>query len=376
MNVRSSWVAETGQTREDTRLTQVGATTPVNPIQARSGVLPGSYDGRSRLSGLLLEGTAAMTATIHEGRAVIQGETSQGVYPVTLSSPEVITFAAGEAYPRVDLVVLKIYDNLYDSSNRNEAKIEIIQGEPGQPSQVPDVPPRCLPLWKVTVAAGASAGNGGINWSNSVEDLRNPVVAIGGILPVYNNAGVPGAYPGQYQDNDSAHYLQRWDGTAWVAYPKEIGGIAPNGMLSTGSYTGQYRDNSGILQRWNGTAWVNYQPPVDVETLSTGLTMATGWTLVGFAARRTHRIVAMTITVNRSGADITANSAGNITDEVLCTLPTGWRPLVDTEAPASDGYGSGGAVLTTNGNVSLRTWSATGVLTNGRNVRLTATYIQ
>jgi hypothetical protein len=51
MNLRSSWVAETGQTREDTRITQIGATTMVSPVQVRSGILRGSYSGQYRLSG-------------------------------------------------------------------------------------------------------------------------------------------------------------------------------------------------------------------------------------------------------------------------------------------------------------------------------------
>ncbi|GHF99774.1 hypothetical protein [Streptomyces hydrogenans] len=50
MNLRSSWTVETGQTREDTRLTQTGVTTLANPVQVRSGVLPGSYDGQYRLA--------------------------------------------------------------------------------------------------------------------------------------------------------------------------------------------------------------------------------------------------------------------------------------------------------------------------------------
>jgi hypothetical protein len=98
MNLRSSWVADTGQTREDTRLTQMGATTPANPLEVRSGILPGSYDGQYRLAGFWLEGSAGtMTATLHEGRAVIEGGSGHGAYPVTLAEPTTLTFAAGDA---------------------------------------------------------------------------------------------------------------------------------------------------------------------------------------------------------------------------------------------------------------------------------------
>ncbi|MFF1507785.1 hypothetical protein [Streptomyces sp. NPDC058326] len=256
MNLRSSWVAETGQTREDTRLTQTGVTTMANPVQVRSGILPGSYDGQYRLSGFWTFGSAAMSATVSEGRAVIQGDIAQGVYPVTLPASEVVTFAPGNAqYNRVDLLVLRIYDNLYDSSERTEATVEIIQGVPEQDPKAPLVPARCLPLYEVLVPAGVSAGNGGIPWDSSLKDLRTPVVSLGGILPVEGPVQ-PGAYPGQYQDAGGA--LQRWDGGAWVSYPSALGGIIPSSASTTpASYTGQYRDTvGGQLQRWNGSAWV------------------------------------------------------------------------------------------------------------------------
>ncbi|MFJ8490882.1 hypothetical protein ACIRBZ_21385 [Streptomyces sp. NPDC094038] len=260
MNLRSSWLADTGQTREDTRLTQLGATTPANPLEARSGILPGSYDGLSRLSGFWLEGTAGtMKATVHEGRAVVAAGATRGAYPVTLPEPAALTFADGDAAnPRIDLVVLRIYDSQYDNSGQTTAALEIVQGTPAAVPAVPAAPALGLPLYQVRVVAGASAGKGGIDWSSYATDLRTPTVAVGGILPNVGETG-NGAYPGQYRDSGGA--LQRWDGSAWVAYPSALGGIAPAGAVTTASYTGQYRDSSaGLLQRWNGSAWVSYQP--------------------------------------------------------------------------------------------------------------------
>ncbi|MET8166941.1 hypothetical protein ABZT34_22260 [Streptomyces sp. NPDC005329] len=259
MNLRSSWVAETGQTREDTRLTQLGATTPANPLDVRSGILPGSYDGQYRLSGFWLEGGAGtMTATVHEGRAVVQADSNQGAYPVTLAEPITLTFADGDAsYGRIDVVVLRVYDDLYDDSGFTKAAVEIVRGTPAATPVVPALPEIALPVYQVAVRAGISAGKGGVNWSTDVTDLRTPTVAVGGILPVYGDTG-NGAYPGQYRDSGGA--LQRWDGSAWVSYPSALGGIAPSGAVATASYTGQYRDSPAGLQRWNGTAWVTYQP--------------------------------------------------------------------------------------------------------------------
>ncbi|MGW4854704.1 hypothetical protein ACWEPZ_26105 [Streptomyces sp. NPDC004288] len=279
MALRSSWVAETGQTREDTRLTQVGATTMVNPVQVRSGILAGSYDGKNRMAGFWMDKASAMTATVSEGRAVIQGDISQGVYPVALPSSEQVTFAAGDAqYGRIDLVVLKVYDSLYEGGTRNEAKIEIIQGAPGQAPKPPTAPARSLPLYEVTVPAGASAGNGGIPWNTSLKDLRTPVVSLGGILPVEGQV-LPGAHPGQYQDTANNQF-QRWDGGKWVAYPEAVGGIVPSSASTLqGSYTGQYRDGAGgRIERWNGAAWVPAVPgPYFADSLDSSYTTSTTW---------------------------------------------------------------------------------------------------
>ncbi|MFD8010317.1 hypothetical protein [Streptomyces sp. NPDC058955] len=289
MNLRSSWLAVTGQTREDTRLTQTGVTTLANPVQVRSGILPGSYDGQYRLSGFWTFGSAPMTATVSEGRAVIQGEISQGAYPVTLPNSETVTFAPGNAqYNRVDLIVLKIYDSLYDvdpQNERYEAKLEVIQGTADPNPQPPAAGPRCLALYEVLVPAGVSAGNGGIPWDSSLKDLRTPVVGLGGILPLEGPAQ-PGAYPGQFQDTGNKQPLQRWNGGAWVSYPEEVGGIVPSSASSTpASYTGQYRDSTtGILQRYNGTAWVPAVPgPYFVDSADEGETTSGTYTstLVG-----------------------------------------------------------------------------------------------
>ncbi|MEV4941230.1 hypothetical protein [Streptomyces zaomyceticus] len=376
MALRSGWLPPTGQTRVTTRLTALGATTPVNPLASRSGILPGAVDGKYRVSGFKMTDSGPMSATVYAGRAVVQGPNAQGAYPVTLDADTVLTFGDGDPVnPRIDLVVLRVYDDEFDNQTRSEAALEIVRGEPKALPTSPGAPALSLPLFSVRVEKQTSAGTGGIAWSTAITDLRTTLVGVGGILPVYNNAGVPGSYPGQYQDNDNAHYLQRWDGNGWVAYPKEIGGIAPGGTISTGGYTGQFRENNGVLQRWNGNTWANYQPPVEVETTSSGVTPLANWTVVSFSARRSRGLATVLVTVTRNGANVNAESAGNITDEPLCTLPAGWRPAFDYEASACDGFGSGGAYISAGGQVNLRTWSSNGALVAGRNIRVSATYV-
>ncbi|WP_416977634.1 hypothetical protein [Streptomyces sp. T028] len=287
MSLNAGWLSPDSQTRRITRLVSLGATTPDNPIQSRSGILPGTYGGQYRVGGFWLGGTAGtMKATLYHGRAVIQGTAAQGAYPVVLDEDITLTFDDGDAqYGRVDLVVLRVYDDDYDGSGRNEAAVEIIKGTPAATPAAPATPNLALLLFQVAVPAGASTATGGIDWSIRSTDLRTTLVSVGGILPVYNNAGVAGSYPGQYQDNSNAGYLQRWNGTAWAAYPREIGGVAPSGMVSTGGYTGQYRDSSlGQLQRWNGSAWQPAVPgPAFASSLDAGYTASTTYTaaLVG-----------------------------------------------------------------------------------------------
>lgn len=296
MPLHTSWLSPTGQTRENTRVSQIGATTPINPQQARTGILPGSYDGAYRLSGFWTDGTAAMAVTVSNGRAVIQGLHTQGFYQVTLDGDAVLTVADGDAqYGRVDLLVLRVYDASYDTSGKYEAAVEIIRGTPSATPVAPVAPTLSLSLYTIAVPAGASAGKGGIVWSTALKDLRTSVVAIGGIVPVVGDTG-GGAYPGQYQDAATA--LQRWDGAAWVPYPSALGGIAPKGALTTASYVGQYRDTpQRVLQRWNGTAWLPAFPaPIFVQSLDAGFTTSTtyGATLQGSS------VTALSTTFNAS----------------------------------------------------------------------------
>jgi hypothetical protein len=254
MTVHAAWLLPSGQTLQDTRLTQLGATLPADPLKVQSGILPGSADGSARLAAFWLENQSGMSATIDPGRAVIQGMAAQGAYPVTLSEVTQVTFGEGDAqYDRIDLVCLRVYDASYDDpTGQTTATLEVIPGKPAAPPVPPATPDLALPLYTVTVPAGASTGAGGVDWA-TVQDLRVSTVATGGVLPAYGNAAVAGSYVGQLRDLHDV--LQRWNGTAWVPYPQGIGGIAPSSTVN-GAYPGQYRDcTEGRLQRWNGTAW-------------------------------------------------------------------------------------------------------------------------
>lgn len=250
MTVRAAWLTPTGQTREDTRIALSALLTPNAqteahiPLKSRGGIVPG---------GLVLTPLSAMQCSIGTGRAIVPGTTAQGPYMVAVTASENLTLADGDPLlDRIDLIELVVLDDAYDGSGKTEVQVRLVKGTPAVAPVAPTTPSgSAIPLYTVKVKAGTSAGNGGITWAEAATSLRYPTVALGGIVP---SDGFKGAYIGQYRD--AGGKFQRWDGTTWVSYAPEVGGIAPAGKLTTGTYVGQYRDGgSGVLQRWDGTTW-------------------------------------------------------------------------------------------------------------------------
>jgi hypothetical protein len=332
VTVRPAWLLPLGQTREDTRLAPVGTWSPENEIRTRDGVIPGGNP-------FAATGVAAMSLQIGIGRAAVQGTTAQGAYPVAVDAPEVVTFTDGNAqFDRIDSVIIRVYDGLFDENEDTLARVEVVEGDATATPTAPPLPPCSLRLWDVTVRAGASAGVGGINWSSALADRRRYTAAVGGIIP------------------------QGW------------------GLSFNGAYDGQFRDAGGVLERWNATTakWETYRAPEPpVETINGGISVAAGWTLSSFEARRRRGVVQFLGYFVRSGANLPANP--NLADTLVATLPAGWRPIVLLEALASNGYGLGAAAIGNDGRITLRSWAG-GASTPGiekdSNVRIGATFVQ
>lgn len=331
MTVRSAWLLPLGQTREDTRLAPVSPVAHETPIRVRDGVLPGGDP-------FAATGAAAMQLQIGAGRAYVQGTDAQGAYPVANDGPVTLTFGDGDAqFARIDSVVIRVLDALFDQEGQNLARIEVVVGAPNATPTAPTLDPACLRLWDVTVPAGASAGVGGINWGSALADRRRFTTAAGGIIP------------------------------------------RGYGLSFAGAYDGQYRDNGSVLERWSATAgaWQTYRTPRRTESTTTGFVIASTYTLNSFAARRNPDagVCSFVAEVSRKGAQLDVPAAGNINDETIGTLPSGWRPIIDADISVSDGFGEGTARLSTAGVITLRTWTGNGALRSDRSIRVSSTYL-
>ncbi|MEE1751740.1 H-type lectin domain-containing protein [Streptomyces sp. SP18CS02] len=218
-----------GMSPEDHRLAASAGMTPSGPLTTRGGCVPGGLD---------LRPASAMQATLTPGRLWIQGAhaATQGGYAVAVDADELLTFSPGHAtYGRIDAVVVKVHDPVYDGSTTPKGEVLVIEGAATATPVAPVSPANSEKLYEVTVPAGASAGSGGLDWAAAVAERRRYTAALGGIVPPGWAGGFDGGYPGQYRDLDGV--LQRWSGTVW----EPILRLGNNGVLQLGDAR-LYRD--------------------------------------------------------------------------------------------------------------------------------------
>jgi hypothetical protein len=126
------------------------------------------------------------------------------------------------------------------------------------------------------------------------------------------------------------------------------------------------------LEVYNGSSWVT--PPPTLSTVSSGLTVRSGFSLTDWSGYRENRHIMIDIYLSRTGSAITENN-GNIPDTEACVIPSAWRPTHGTVTGIWDnGFVSGGFTVGTDGVVTLRT--ATGNLNTGTNLRFHICYLR
>jgi hypothetical protein len=109
------------------------------------------------------------------------------------------------------------------------------------------------------------------------------------------------------------------------------------------------------LEVYTGSGWVTPQP--SLASTTSGLSVASGFSLNDFFGFRQGRSVTIDVFLTRTGGNI-VSTGGNIADTVCCTLPSGWRPTHDTITSCFDtGIVHGGWVVGTDGICTLRTSS-------------------
>ncbi|MGV9271333.1 hypothetical protein ACWDRR_42600 [Kitasatospora sp. NPDC003701] len=235
MTTKSAWLLPRsgagGQTREDTRLAPLGTMTPAGTLTTRPGVVPGG--------GYAVTGSG-MTATVPTGRGIVQGTTTQGPIPVVTTAAETITIPDGTGQPRIDLIVIKVYESIYDASGLTLARAERVAGTPGTTPVVPAVPPTSIVLAQILVPGDASAGKP-IAWGTALTDRRQYTSSIGGINP---DGATGGVHDRQYRDGGKAAGLERYDGTSWESRLY----LGPAGRVVIGTDTALYRGGTGVVK--------------------------------------------------------------------------------------------------------------------------------
>src|SRR5690606_39020765 len=111
---------------------------------------------------------------------------------------------------RIDIVVVRVYDDDHDSSGMRELVTEYITGTPAADPDPPSAPSGTFVGAEITVPAGGSP-------SPTLEYVAPFTVAAGGVLPVRGEDELPtsGRYPGMYADRGDTGELHRWDGSTW-----------------------------------------------------------------------------------------------------------------------------------------------------------------
>lgn len=212
MTVRVLAVGNNNTTQTDHRSLIASLTAPSTSTAQLPGFFPANNVGT-------LTNVSAMVVGVGAFRAVVFNVTNNGHYLVQSDTQVNLTFDPGEAgVTRTDRIIVRVYNDAQDGSGRNEAVVEYLKGQSsGSASPLPN---NSLLMWEVPVPAGASAGNGGINFVSTAVDKRSYTTASGGIIPVTGTSdmnAIANPYEGMTLFNRGSDILYVYDGTNWRA---------------------------------------------------------------------------------------------------------------------------------------------------------------
>ncbi|HEX2312566.1 MAG TPA: hypothetical protein VHJ17_02465 [Thermomonospora sp.] len=247
---------------------------------------------------------AAMQARVSAFVALVDGTAHplQGAYPVVSDSDVVVTFEPGEAsVDRVDQVIVRVRDGVYDGSGVQEGSVEYLKGQPSGAAS--PLPPSSLALWEVKVPAGVSAANGSINFATARTRRFTYTTGVGTALPVENATerdALP-VFPGLCVVRRDTGDVERFWAGAWQAV---------DWRAETG-----WTPISRLISPWRSSPSVFYPPQV----------------------RRHGPLVELRGTIDRAPST-SAASAGTLSvpSSYLLVLPSWFAPAVTTRWAAAD----------------------------------------
>jgi hypothetical protein len=237
------------------------------PLTARGGVRP---DG----GGVVAVQAGTMNVTVTAFGAFVPGGVSaaQGGYVFVSDATVTLPLTPGHAtLARIDTIAARVRDNAYDGSGAIMADVLVVQGTPASSPVAPTLPTNSVPLRDVTVQAGLSTGNGGLQNSNLSTDRRRFLTSAGGVVPVASQSERDGlaAYDGLVVYRKDTDKLESYNGSVWSPYmlqPSDSGWLplASTYTAGWGDYAGyqpgQYRKVGewvylrGLLLRSGSTA--------------------------------------------------------------------------------------------------------------------------
>lgn len=248
MTIRVLAIGNNVTTQDDHRALIASLATSAGAISNRDGLFPSSP------SPATLSNVSAMVVGVGAFRAIVAISGPDAL--VNSDSTINLTFDPGEAgVTRTDRIILRIYNNASDGSGRNEAAVEYLKGQSSGSATA--LPANSLLLWEIPVPAGASSGNGGINFTGIAVDKRVYTAAAGGVVIVTNLSEVVNPYKGMVVYNQGTNFLYIYDGSQWRG--KGQMAVASFSNLSNISNpedgTVAWVRDLDIMYVYNGTVW-------------------------------------------------------------------------------------------------------------------------